>query len=90
MNNRQVTAHGGLGVEGSLHKRHDSAPVVKIPARDYDIDCSELEITCCSSNSRAPGGSCATYNIEPSETLDTLHHVVSTYLPLYQLGCFNG
>ena len=63
MNNRQVTGHGGLGVEGSLHKRHDSAPVVKIPARDYDIDCSELEITCCYSISRAPGGSCATYYI---------------------------
>ena len=28
---------------------------VWFPARDYDVDCSELEITCRYSNSRAPG-----------------------------------
>ena len=39
---------------------------VRIPAREYYIDHSELEITCHYSNSRAPGGSCATYDIEPS------------------------
>ena len=33
------------------------------------------------------------YSISSSlanKTLDTLHNVVSTYLPLYLLGCFNG
>ena len=35
---------------------------VRIPARDYDIDHSELDTTCCYSNSRAPGGRCAAYN----------------------------
>ena len=39
---------------------------VLIPTQDYDIDCSELEITFSYSNSRAPGGSCAAYDIEPS------------------------
>ena len=33
------------------------------PARDYDIDPSESEITCHYSISRAQGGSCATYDI---------------------------
>ena len=31
-----------------------------------DIDRSETEMSCRSSNSRAPGGSCAAYNIELS------------------------
>ena len=38
---------------------------VRIPAWHYNIDRSELEITCHYSNSRAPGGSFATYNIKP-------------------------
>ena len=53
----------GLGVERSLHKRRDSTPAVRIPALDYDINRSELEIACRYSNSRAPGGRCAAYNI---------------------------
>ena len=31
---------------------------VQIPARDYDIDRSDVEILCRYSNSRAPGGMC--------------------------------
>ena len=38
---------------------------VWIPIQDYIIDCSELEITCPYSNNRAPGGSCAPYDIDP-------------------------
>ena len=45
---------------------------VQIPARDYDIDCSELEITCRYPNSRAPGGSCAAYDIRAC--LETVQH----------------
>ena len=51
------TGRGGLGVERSLQKRCDSALAVGIAAGDYDIDRSELEITCPYSKSRAPGGS---------------------------------
>ena len=39
---------------------------VLIPAQDYNIDCSELEIAFSYLNSRAPGGSCAAYDIELS------------------------
>ena len=35
--------------------------VVQIPARDYNIDCSELEITCHYLNSSVPGGNCSAY-----------------------------
>ena len=47
---------------------------VRIPTWDYDIDRSELEITCRYLNSRAPGGSCAAYDISPkSEPALELH-----------------
>ena len=39
---------------------------VRIPAQDYDINRSELEITRCYSNIRAVGGSCSGYNIQLS------------------------
>ena len=45
------------------------APAVRIPTRDYDIDQLEFEITCRNSNSRAPGSSCAPFDIKASETL---------------------
>ena len=37
---------------------------VWIPVRDYDSDCSELDLTCCYSNSRALGGGCTAYDIQ--------------------------
>ena len=43
-NNRSINRPWWLGVERLLHKRCDSAPAVRIPARDYKINCSELEI----------------------------------------------
>ena len=66
--------------------------MVQIPTRDYDIDCSELKITCRYSNSRAPGGSCAAYDIEPSETL-YLHlsiFIYSDHLYYIYLASFNS
>ena len=61
---------------------------VEIFARDYDIDCSEVEICCCYSNSRAPGDMCRylSQNFQLKSSHEGSYIIfISTYLWLGKL-----